>query len=259
MRPILFEIFGVPIPSFGFMFALAVIVGIWVTLDGIARAGGDTDKTLTVLMVAVCAGYIGARAWWMVEAVARGTATDVSLSGLFWNSGFTWYGGFAVGLVAGLGAARVAGVGLVMLTEAWAPGLAIAQAIGRIGCFLVGDDYGKATTSWVGIAFPEGSPPVMVPVHPTMLYEMVWLFLVGAWLWRRRGRSPSVFGEYLILAGCGRFVIEFLRLNPRIVGPLTSAQVVALVSIAAGAAWLRYRSGKGNLESTGPVQGLDSP
>ena len=120
----------------------------------------------------------------------------------------------------------------------------MAHAIGRIGCFLVGDDYGRPTDAWLGIAFPAGSPPITVPVHPTQLYEMGWLFAVGVWLWRRRERSQAVFAEYLILAGCGRFAVEFLRRNPAFLGPLTSAQTVALISVLVGTAWLiRSRSG----------------
>ena len=77
MRPILFEIFGVGVPSFGAMFALAVVVGIWLTLDRIEEKGGDAAKALTVLMLAVGAGYVGARLWWVVEAFSRGNASGV--------------------------------------------------------------------------------------------------------------------------------------------------------------------------------------
>ena len=124
---------------------------------------------------------------------------------------------------------------MMRVMNAAAPSLAIGQALGRVGCFLVGDDYGRVTEAWVGIAFPQGLPPTLDPVHPTMLYEVAWLVVGGALLWARRGRSPFLFGEYLMLAGVGRFWIELFRTNPTLVGPFTNAQVVALACVAIGA------------------------
>lgn len=239
MHPILFRVFGLTIHSFGVMFALAVVVGAWLTLDGIEHAGKDADKALRVLVWAVVAGVVGARVWWVIEGLIRDTlATDGVGRGLL-TGGLTWYGGFALGLAVLLAATWRSGIGLGTMTQALAPGLAVAQGIGRIGCFLAGDDYGKPTDSWIGIAFPQGSPPTDVRVHPTQLYEMAWLFAVGYWLWRRRDSSRSVFAEYLILAGSGRFAVEFLRRNPPFLGPLTSAQTIALASLLAGIAlWI---------------------
>ena len=93
---------------------------------------------------------------------------------------------------------------------------AIGQALGRIGCFLVGDDYGRPTDGWFGIAFPEGAPPTLERVHPTQLYEAAWLFALTAFLWARRDRSPRLWAEYFMLAAVGRFAVEFLRVNPRV-------------------------------------------
>jgi prolipoprotein diacylglyceryltransferase len=73
-----------------------------------------------------------------------------------------------------------------------------------------------------------------------MLYESGWLFLAGAWLWWRRGRSPFLFGEYLIAQGLGRAVIEHWRENPPLLGPLTNAQVVAILCLLAGIAGWSY-------------------
>jgi phosphatidylglycerol:prolipoprotein diacylglycerol transferase len=100
---------------------------------------------------------------------------------------------------------------------------------------MVGDDWGRPTDLPWGIAFPNGIEPTDVPVHPTMLYEAFWLALVSGWLWLRRDRSPFLFGEYLVLAGAGRFVIEFWRRNPGVVGGLSNAQITALVFLVSGA------------------------
>ena len=99
---------------------------------------------------------------------------------------------------------------------------------------MVGDDYGRATDLPWGIAFPNGLPPVDYPVHPTQIYESVWLFLVAAILWRRRKKSPSLMGEYLILNGLGRTIIEHWRLNPRVALDLSEAQWIGVALVVFG-------------------------
>ncbi len=119
---------------------------------------------------------------------------------------------------------------------------AIGQALGRVGCFLVGDDYGRPTDGPFGIAFPQGAPPTLDKVHPTQLYESAWLFAVTAFLWARRDRSPRLWAEYLMLAGIGRFAVEFLRVNPRVVLGMSEAQIIALAMFTVGAmSWLHAR------------------
>jgi phosphatidylglycerol:prolipoprotein diacylglycerol transferase len=125
------------------------------------------------------------------------------------------------------------------LLAAAAPALALGQGIGRIGCFLVGDDYGRPTSLPWGVAFPRGLPPTFVPVHPTQLYEAAGLFVV-TWLlvrWRHRGTPDmEVFGRYLVLAGTLRFLIEFIRVNVRVVAGLTLAQLFSAGAVALGVA-----------------------
>ena len=134
-----------------------------------------------------------------------------------------------------------------MVCNCAAPTLAIGQALGRVGCFLVGDDYGRASDLPWAIAFPRGLPPTTDPVHPTMLYEVAWLVPAAWLLWKRRGRSPFLLGEYLFWAGLGRLWIECLRTNPTLLGPFTNAQLVGLASMAIGAGgwlWLRAREAR---------------
>jgi phosphatidylglycerol:prolipoprotein diacylglycerol transferase len=105
-----------------------------------------------------------------------------------------------------------------------APALAFGHAIGRIGCFMVGDDYGRPTTLPWAIAFPQGLPPTTTPVHPTQLYEAAALAILGILLLRwRRERLPDrmVFARYLLGAGTIRFLIEFVRVNAPVAGPRT--------------------------------------
>jgi phosphatidylglycerol:prolipoprotein diacylglycerol transferase len=117
------------------------------------------------------------------------------------------------------------------------PALAFGHLLGRIGCFLVGDDYGTPTDLPWGVAFPEGLPPTTVPVHPTQLYEAAGLALLGSLLlqWRRRRVADAiVLGRYLVGAGALRFAIEFIRVNERVAFGLSVAHLVSLAVVAIG-------------------------
>jgi len=124
------------------------------------------------------------------------------------------------------------------------PALAIGQALGRIGCFLVGDDYGRPTSLPWGVAFPKGLPPTYERVHPTQIYEAIFLAAL-TWLlvrWRRRGVADRiVLSRYFVLAGAFRFLLEFVRVNVRVLGPLTVAHMFSLLVVALGMALLRPR------------------
>ncbi|MEO5742837.1 MAG: prolipoprotein diacylglyceryl transferase family protein, partial [Vicinamibacterales bacterium] len=154
--------------------------------------------------------------------------------------GLSWFGGFFGGVSSGLWALRRRRIPILPALAAAAPALAIGHAIGRIGCFLVGDDYGRPTDLPWGVAFPQGLPPTTVPVHPTQLYETAGLAVI-AWVlikWRRARVADAVlFGRYLILAGSLRFLIEFVRVNAPVVGPFTLAQLFSAAIVIIGL-WL---------------------
>ncbi|MFQ5698337.1 MAG: prolipoprotein diacylglyceryl transferase [Myxococcota bacterium] len=244
MYPVLFEIHGFQLSSFGVMMAIAFLVGGWLLARCFESAGHAADDAWRLVTWAMLGGVLGAKLWYVGEALARDPASRQTLfqlgGPLLSRGGITWYGGLVGGaLGVSIKTLRMR-LSLSTVTEASAPALAIGQAIGRIGCFLVGDDYGRVTQSWVGVAFPRGLPPAPEPVHPTQLYEVAWLGLAAAWLWSRRGRSPSLFGEYLMIAGAGRFWIEIFRTNPPWLGPLSNAQVTAALCFGLGSIlWLR--------------------
>lgn len=234
MYPVLFRIGEVEITSFGVLLGIAAIVGVAV-LEREAKRSGLSDAANYAAILGVVGGLLGAKVVWAIE-FAR-TAPFLSL--LFSRGGLSWFGGLLGGVGTGLWVLRRARVPIVSVLAASTPALAIGHAIGRIGCFLVGDDYGKPTDLPWGVAFPEGRPPVDVPVHPTQLYETL-LLLPLAWFlirWRRQGVPDNVvLGRYFVLAGSIRFTIEFVRINRHVLGPLTLAQLIALALIAVGSA-----------------------
>lgn len=213
--------------------AVAAIVGMWLFERERVRASLP-EGTLDAGMAGVFGGLAGAKLIWAIEHVGReGPFLDLLLS----RGGLSWFGGLLGGLLAGMTVIRRRHLPLLRVLATAAPALAVAHAIGRIGCFLVGDDYGLPSDLPWAVAFPEGLPPTTVPVHPTQLYETVAL-LPLAWLlvrWRREGRSDAfVFGAYLVAAGAIRFVIEFWRVHALLLGPLAVAHVAALMAMAAG-------------------------
>jgi len=231
--------FGIEfLSSFGVMVAIGVLVGGELVARSFDKFGLEREAAWRMVTWCIIGGMLGAKLWYVGEQFAR-NPSEPWTQWLFSRGGLTWYGGLLGGTIAALLGARIAKVPILTLVNLASPTLAVGQALGRIGCFLVGDDYGRVTDRPWGIAFPEGLPPTLEPVHPTMLYETGWLGLAGLWLWRRRERSPFLFGEYLVLAGVGRLWIEMLRLNPPLLGPLSNAQVIASVCIVVGTGgWL---------------------
>lgn len=232
MYPVLFRIGDFEITSFGVLVAIGALVGIWVFQRELARRSLP-ESGVDAGIAGVLGGLLGAKLLWSVENAGQQPMADLLLS----RGGMSWFGGFIGGVVAGIWMLRRRGVPLMAGLAAASPGLALGHAIGRIGCFLVGDDYGRPSDLPWAVAFPEGLPPTDIPVHPTQLYEMAPLVIV-AWLlikWRR-DRVPDrvVFGRYLILAGTIRFAIEFVRVNEPVAGPFTLAHLISGAVIIAG-------------------------
>lgn len=236
MYPTLFTIRGFEVTTFGVMLAVAALVGLWI-LRGELRRSKLPDTALDAAIAGVLGGMVGAKLLWVVEHRGEEPILNLLLS----RGGMSWFGGFAGGILAGLWVMRRQRLPKIAVLAAATPALAIGHAIGRIGCFLVGDDYGRPTDLPWGVAFPRGLPPTLLPVHPTQLYEAVALVPL-AWLlvrWRRQGRPDTfVLGGYLVIAGTIRFAIEFLRVNVRVLGIFTVAHLASLLVVASGVALL---------------------
>ncbi len=222
-----------PISSFGAALAVAFLVGYQISMPRMAEEGLDPDDAANMLIWIMAGGVLGAKLYYAINLSLRGEA-EFWFS-LFSRAGMVFYGGLIGGALAGYAGCRFYKIAPMAFANACAISLAIGQAIGRIGCLLVGDDYGRATDLPWGIAFPQGLPPVHFPVHPTQIYESVWLFLVALFLWRRRKKSPSLMGEYLILNGIGRTIVEHWRLNPRVALDLSEAQWIGVGLVFFGA------------------------
>jgi phosphatidylglycerol:prolipoprotein diacylglycerol transferase len=240
MYPVLFRVGGFEVTSFGVFVALGALAGIWLFRRELRRAGLPDDG-VDAAIAGVFGGLAGAKLLWVFEHLGEEPVFSLLLS----RGGLSWFGGFAGGVGAGLLVMHHKRLPKLAVLAAATPALALGHAIGRIGCFLVGDDYGRPTTLPWGVAFPEGLPPTMVPVHPTQLYEAAALVPLVLLLLRarRRGDPPSsVLGLYLVLAGGIRFAIEFLRVNERVLGILSVAHLASIAAVVIGLVLLARRA-----------------
>ena len=241
MYPVLFSIGDFTISTFGLMMATAFLVGSWITARRMEEVGLDPDLATTLLVYVMLGGILGSKLYFAIDVHFREGRPFTDL--LFARDGITWYGGLILGTVIGAIGCRIHGVSVKQLMDCVAPAVAVGQSLGRVGCFLVGDDYGKVTDVPWAVSFPQGAPPTLDRVHPTQIYEILWLMPVAAVLWKRRDKSPFLFGEYIAANGVGRLFIEELRVNEEVLLGLTEPQIVGIFLMIAGASsWLYFRS-----------------
>lgn len=226
-------------PTFGLMLWLAAVAAALIVDRAFRRAGVDADA-VGMVAAAVVAGIVGAKLWHIAD-------TPVELRAMGWrvlwdSGGFAWFGGLLFGIAALVLQGRRAGIGAIPTLDLAAPAAAIGYGIGRIGCFLSGDGcYGLPTNLPWGMSFPNGLEPTLVRVHPTPLYELAAALAIGTFLWMQ-GRKPRptgwILGEYLVLTGTARFLVEFIRRNPKVLWGLSNAQLTSVVTVLVGAALL---------------------
>lgn len=252
MFPTLFKFGNFEVTTFGLMMFLAFVVGGWVLARQLRRHGIDDEVASSMTVAGALGGIVGAKVYY---AILFG---DWRL--LFDRAGLVWYGGLIGGFLACAWVVRKNRVDFLTAADAGAPALSIGYALGRIGCFLVGDDYGRPTDAWFGVAFPKGAPPTtaqslrdfgvnvdpsipdfqVLKVHPTQLYETfaaLLMFGILMWLSRRpRGRGLA-WGLFLVMLGIERFLVEFVRAkDDRFLAGFTVAQLISVLLVLAGAA-----------------------
>ena len=239
MYPELFKIGDFQISSFGLMVAIAFLVAYWVSSLEFKRRGLSETLLGNVFLAIMIGGIGGAKILYVIENVPISQLISNPFGYLISRGGLTFYGGFIGAVILLLIVAKRSKTSFWKIGDGISPSLALAYAIGRIGCFLVGDDYGiRSNLPWA-ISFPKGLPPTTLRVHPTQLYEVIAMTVVFVIIWKIRKKPAAsgwLFSIYLILAGFERFLIEFIRSTTQSPIPhLSVAQVMAIVLIAVGA------------------------
>jgi phosphatidylglycerol---prolipoprotein diacylglyceryl transferase len=221
------------IGTFGLMLWLAAVCAGVVLYQNFRRFQVQADAVSVVAFVTVI-GIVGAKLWHVLEDPV--TLYHYPLATLFDRAGFAWYGGLIAGILTLMWQGRKAGTGALGMLDLAAPAAAVGYGVGRIGCLTSGDgDYGIPTKLPWGMSFPHGLVPTMDRVHPTPIYEFLAAMVIAAILWKRGRRQPGeITGEYLVLAGLARFLVEFIRINPRIYFGMSNAQLASIGSMVLG-------------------------
>jgi phosphatidylglycerol:prolipoprotein diacylglycerol transferase len=226
------------IGTFGLCLWLASVCACWTLYRNFQRNGIDADA-VGVAAYTTVGGVVGAKLWHVLEDPTL--LMHQPLQVLFDRAGFAWFGGLLVGIAVLLWQGRQAKIGGLAMLDLASPAVAVGYGVGRLGCLISGDgDYGKPTNLPWGMSFPNGLVPTTQRVHPTPIYELLVALVIAAYLWRRGAKSGrrlpvgQITGEYLVLSGVARFLVEFIRINPPIYWGMTNAQVASLGSVVAG-------------------------
>ena len=262
MAPIIHHPFNFaigPIKLTGFGIAMMAAFGIahWVSQRVLEERGDDAEIMNDVTFAALIGTIVGAKVYYAILAG--------SLSALWGRAGFVFWGGFIGSVLLCAAVIRWRKHSFLRIADGTAVGIAAGYAIGRSGCWAVGDDYGRVYTGPFAVAFPEGipktsaaimnseyhanlpssiPPDAIVSVYPTQLLEVILGFVMFVILWRLRRHNHGagwLFGVYCVLAGVERFIVEFFRAKSDMIGPITSAQLVALGVAAAGVVLITWR------------------
>ena len=244
----------VQLSTYGLMVWLGLVCGYQVLPADLRRRKLPGDPVTMISLLAV-AGLAGSKLWHVLETPDKLFADPMGR--LFSTTGFAWYGAALGGLVTLFLLARRYGIPQLTMLDVATTAAALGYAVGRLGCLLSGDgDYGIPTSLPWGMSFPEGLVPTTEHVHPTPIYEFLAGVGIFALLWKSGGRTllqPRPVGEvaaqYFLLSGLARFLVEFIRLNPRSILGFTNAQVASLGFMITGAALLmvvrrRFRAEK---------------
>ncbi|WP_297420244.1 prolipoprotein diacylglyceryl transferase [Clostridium sp.] len=237
MRIILFEIFGIQIKSYGLMIAIGIIVAAALFINKGKKKGFNEDFLLNLIIFAVLGGVIGGKVLFIITELNDIIKDPSILFNL--GYGFVIYGAICGGALAMYLYCRKKGWNILEMFDMTVPVLAIAQGFGRIGCFLAGCCYGEETKLPIGVVFPKGSlAPAGVHLQPTQIYSSAFDFLLGFLLLyysSKERMNGKVTGLYLIIYSIGRFMVEFLRDDPRgSVGILSTSQFIAIFTLILG-------------------------
>jgi len=252
VHPQLFHIGRFFLPTYGLLVATGVLIGLWISVRNSARQGIDPEKAWNFGILIVLCGIVGAKILYIINDWSTYVAHP---SEIFSFSTLQAGGVFSGGLIAALAAAvwyiRRHHLPALATCDAFAPGLALGHAIGRVGCFAAGCCWGKPTNAWWGVTFtnPVANALVGTPLghalEPTQLFESaveLANFFLLMWMLKRKRFDGQVFAAYLVLYGVARFFLEFLRDDPGrgvvFGGAMSGTQLISIgLVILGGVIW----------------------
>ena len=253
--------FSPVINSYGFMLMMAFYTCYYFLNKDLKRLGYDSNLSGDIVFAAAVGGILGSKIYYLIENFDRVIADPTGM--IFSGAGLVFLGGLMGGTLGVTFVINKNNLSWITFADIVAPLLILGYAIGRIGCLLVGDDYGLPTHLPWGIEFPNGLPPStysifqtyypwfnldnfepgVLWVHPTPIYETIIGGLIFYYLYQKRTSVTivgSLFFTYLILAGTERFIVEFLRVNEKYFIGLSGAQMISILMITIGAWFLMH-------------------
>jgi phosphatidylglycerol:prolipoprotein diacylglycerol transferase len=259
MYPVIFAWGSFKLYAYGVLVAVGVLLGLFVARRRAAASGLDPDRIWNLGVCGVLAALVGAKLWLILaewQHYSQHFGEILSIRTLL--TGGTFYGSLAGGTLALTLSAWSFKLDSKLVLDIFAPGTALGQAIGRLGCFAAGCCYGKPTRAPWGVTFTNpialqiAGTPLGIPLHPTQLYESGCDFLIFVFLLRlakHQRFTGEIFAAYAILYGVVRGIIEFLRNDPDRTllagGAFSLMQVASLLLIAVGL-WMFVRFGPQN-------------
>ena len=256
MYPELFKIGPFTVYSYGLMLGIAFIVASYILTKEIERRKLNPNLATEITLLAIVFGIIGSKLFHLFENWDAFLQDPVGMA--FSPGGLTFYGGLILATLAIWLYVRRKKIPFLVIADATSPSLILAYGIGRIGCHLAGDgDYGIPTNlPWgtdyshgtvppsvmfrgteIAKHYPNGIVPDNTPLHPTPIYEFLAAVIIFYILWRLRKKGwvdGKLFMAYLVFAGVERFLVEIIRLNPRILFNMTEAQLISIVMVVVG-------------------------
>jgi phosphatidylglycerol:prolipoprotein diacylglycerol transferase len=241
--------------GFGIAILMCFVVGQAVAQYELRRRGHDAEPVNDMVFAGVVAGLLGAKAYYVLVLG--------NWNAIFDRGGFVFWGGYFLGSIAVLTVVVIKRFGIRRMMDVGGPASAAAYAVGRTGCWAVGDDYGRPWRGFLAVAFPQGAPPstagvmarefgiplqpgtgptTVLSVYPTQLFEVAMGLVMFGIVWRLRDHKHAegwLFGVYAVLAGIERFIVEFYRAkDDRLFHGLTYAQLIALAFVVFGVIWM---------------------
>lgn len=238
MKPVLFEVFGVKIYGYGLMIAIGILTAMAIFINRAKVKGYDEDSAFNMIIAAVIGGITGGKVLYIITEFKE-IIKNPSIIYKDFGLGFVIYGAIMGGALAVYIYCKRKKWSMLEISDLLIPAVAIAQGFGRIGCFLAGCCYGAETTSILAVVFPEeGLAPSGIHLHPTQLYSSAFDFLLGLfllWYYKKTNKRGRTLSLYLILYSIGRFMVEFIRNDPRgNVGILSTSQFIAIFTLLLG-------------------------
>ncbi|MFD3158479.1 prolipoprotein diacylglyceryl transferase [Haloimpatiens sp. FM7330] len=237
MRPVLFEIFGIKVYGYGTMIAIGVAAALILLNYRIKQREYDDDSITNMAIIAIVSGVLGGKLLFIITELKNIVINPEILKNI--QYGFVIYGGILGGALAVYLYSKKKKWNTLDVFDLVIPSIPLAQGFGRIGCFLAGCCYGKPTTLPIGVEFQNSMfAPEGILRHPTQLYSSVFDFFLAfflLWYDRKNNKQGRVLAMYFIVYSIGRFMVEFLRDDPRgTVGILSTSQFISILILIVG-------------------------